>query len=164
MTLFDYAVLAITGFSVVLGVMRGLVREVMALAAWVVAVIAASVFSGDVAPLLAGQIADEHWRVLAAVVAVFLGTLVVMSLIALMVSRLIQSAGLGAEDRLLGGIFGLARGLLVVLTFVLLAGLTPLPRQPVWKDAMLAAPLEKLAQFVRQWLPRDGAKYISYDR
>lgn len=164
MTLFDYAVLVIAGFSALLGVARGLTREVIALAGWVVAFVVAGAYGGDVAPLLTKQIPDESWRVLAAVVAVFFVVLVVMSMIALATSRLIKGAGLGLEDRVLGGIFGLGRGLLVVLTFVLLAGFTALPRQAVWKDAMLAAPLERLAVVAKQWLPQGWAKYITYDR
>ncbi len=162
MTLFDHAVLTITGFSVLLGVIRGLTREVIALASWAVAFLVASVYGGEVAPLLARQIPDESWRVLAAFVAVFFVVLIVMNVIALLTSRLVKSAGLGVEDRVLGSVFGLARGVLVVLGLVLLAGLTALPRQTVWKDAMLAAPLEKLAVVVKQWLPQDWAKYIAY--
>ena len=163
MTLFDHAVLTLIGFSVLLGVIRGFAREVIALASWAVAIVVASVYSGEAAPLLARQIPDESWRVLAAFVAVFFVVLIVMSVIGLLTSRLIKSAGLGVEDRVLGSLFGLARGLLVVVVLVLLAGLTALPRQTVWKDAMLAAPLEKLAVIVKMWLPQDWAKYISYD-
>ena len=163
MTLFDHAVVTLIGFSVLLGVIRGFAREVIALASWGVAVVVASVYGGEAAPLLARQIPDESWRVLAAFVAVFFVVLIVMSLIGSITSRLIKSAGLGVEDRVLGSLFGLARGLLVVVVLVLLAGLTALPRQRVWKDAMLAAPLEKLAVIVKQWLPQDWAKYISYD-
>ena len=163
MTLFDHAVLTVTGFSVLLGLLRGFTREVIALASWALAFLAASVYGGDAAALLAKQIPDDSWRVLAAFAAVFFVVLIVMSVIALLASKLIKSAGLGLEDRLLGGLFGLARGLLVVLVFVLLSGLTALPRQTVWKDAMLAAPLEKLAVMVKQWLPQDWAKYISYE-
>jgi membrane protein required for colicin V production len=160
--LFDYAVLAIIGFSVLLGVLRGFVREVIALASWVVAFVVASYYGGAVAPLLARQIPDENWRVLAAVVAVFFVVLVAMNILAMLASKLIKSAGLGLEDRFFGSLFGLLRGVMVVLALVLGAGLTVLPRQPVWKDAMLAAPLEKLAVFVKQWLPQDWAKNISY--
>ena len=162
MMLFDYAVLAIVGFSVLLGVIRGLVREVIALASWAVAFVVASAYGGAVAPLLAQQIPDDNWRVLAAVVALFFVVLVVMNLVAMLASKLIKSAGLGIEDRFFGSVFGLLRGVLVVLAVVLVAGLTVLPRQPVWKDAMLAAPLEKLAVLVKQWLPQDWAKNISY--
>ena len=163
MTLLDHAVLTLIGFSVLLGVIRGFAREVIALASWAVAIVVASVYGGEAAPLLARQIPDESWRVLAAFVAVFFVVLIVMSVIGLLTSRLIKSAGLGVEDRVLGSLFGLARGLLVVMVLVLLAGLTALPRQTVWKDAMLAAPLEKLAVLVKQWLPQDWAKYISYE-
>ena len=162
MMLFDYAVLAIVGFSVLLGVIRGFVREVIALASWVVAFVVAGAYGGAVAPLLARQIPDDNWRVLAAVVAVFVVVLVVINIVAMLASKLIKSAGLGVEDRLFGSVFGFMRGVVVVLVLVLGAGLTVLPRQPVWKDAMLAAPLEKLAVFVKQWLPQDWAKNISY--
>lgn len=162
MTLFDYVVLGIIGVSMLLGLIRGLVREVIALGSWVVAFVVSSAYGGAVAPLLAQQIPDESWRVLAAVVIVFVVVLVAMNIGAMLASKLIKSAGLAVEDRLLGGVFGLARGVLVVLVLVLGAGLTVLPRQPVWKDAMLAAPLEKLAGLVKQWLPRDWAKNISY--
>ena len=163
MTLLDYVVLAITGFSVLLGAIRGLSREVLALASWVVAFVVAGAYGGDVAPLLARQIPDESWRVLAAIIALFFVMLLLMSLIAMLVSRVIKSAGLGFEDRVFGGLFGLVRGLLVVLALVLLAGFTALPRQTVWKDAMLAAPLEKLAWFAKQWLPQGWSKFITYN-
>lgn len=162
MTLFDYVALAIVGFSVLLGVLRGFVREVIALGSWVVAFVLASAYGSDVASLLAQQIPDERWRVLAAVVALFFVVLVVMNIVAMLVSRLVKSVGLAVEDRLLGSVFGLARGVVVILVLVLGAGLTVLPRQPVWKDAMLAAPLEKLALLVKQWLPQEWAKNISY--
>ncbi len=163
MTLLDYAVLAIAGVSIALGVMRGLSRELISLAAWVVAFVAAGALGGDVAALLERQITDASSRALAGVVVAFFLALVAMSVIAMLVSRLIRGAGLGAEDRVLGGLFGLARGLLVVLALVMLAGLTALPRQPVWKDAMLAAPLEQFAEFAKQWLPQAWAKYITYN-
>lgn len=162
MTLFDHAVLTIVGLSILLGVVRGFVREVLALGGWVVAFLVASLFSADFAGLLTTQIADESWRVLAAFASLFMATLVGMSIIALLASKLIKSAGLGVEDRVFGSLFGFARGMAVVLVLVLLAGLTALPRQPVWKDAMLSAPLQTLAAIVKHWLPQDWAKHIKY--
>ncbi len=164
MTLLDYAAFAIVGLSVLLGVIRGFVREVIALGSWVVAFVVSSAYGGTVAPMLAQQIPDEKWRVLAAVVVLFVVALLVMNILAMLASKLIKSAGLGMEDRALGSVFGLARGVAVVVVLVLGAGLTVLPRQPVWKDAMLAAPLETLAVFVKQWLPQDWAKNISYGK
>jgi membrane protein required for colicin V production len=79
------------------------------------------------------------------------------------VSRLLKSAGLGLEDRLLGSVFGLARGVLIVMVMVLLAGLTALPRQPAWSDAMLSPPLEAFARVIKPWLTQAVSRYISYD-
>lgn len=163
MTLFDHAVLAISGFSVLFGLMRGFTREVISLASWAVAFVVASAYGGSAATQFTTQVADDNWRALVGFVVVFLVTLIAMNIVALLASKLIKSAGLGVEDRLLGALFGFGRGLLVVLALVLVAGLTPLPRQPVWKNAMLAAPLESLAMMVGQWLPRDWAKFIQYE-
>lgn len=163
MTLFDYAVLTIVGGSVLLSIFRGFVREVLALAAWVIAFIAAGLLGNIVAGWLATSISDESVRVLMAFVAVFVATLISMSLIALAVSGLMRKAGLGLEDRVLGSFFGLARGMLIVMLLVLLAGLTALPRQPAWTDAMLSAPLEALAGAAKPWLPQVIAGNVSYD-
>lgn len=163
MTLFDYGVLFIIGSSVLLSVMRGLVRELLALAGWVVAFVVANVFSDTVSLWLPESLGNASLRVLAAFVLLFVATLIVMALIARLVRSLVHGAGMSTEDRILGGVFGLARGLLVVMVIVLLAGLTTFPRQPVWNNAMLSAPLEALAVFVKPWLPQYLSERITYD-
>lgn len=162
MTLFDYAVLAIIGASIIVSVMRGFARELLALAGWLLAFIAANTLSGAVAGWFAPIISDASLRALTAFVAVFIVTLILASVLGIAVSRLLKSAGLGLEDRLLGGFFGFARGMLIVMLVVLLAGLTALPRQPVWSDAMLSPPLEALAGAVKPWLTQTVSRYISY--
>jgi membrane protein required for colicin V production len=163
MTVFDYAVIAIILLSVLISVIRGLVREVLALIAWAVGFIAASVFAADIAGLLAPEVPDERLRLLAAFVGVFLAVLLAMSLLAMLVSKLVKGAGLGLEDRMLGGVFGLARGALIVTVLVLAAGLTALPRQPEWRDALLSGPFEALAGHIKSWLPARLAQRITYD-
>jgi membrane protein required for colicin V production len=163
MTLFDLVVVAIVGLSVLLSLIRGLVREVLALAAWVVAFLAANLLAGEVAPWFADTIPSESLRFLAGFVMVFVVVLVAGSALAMVASKLVKSAGLGLEDRLLGAVFGLARGMLVVMILVLLAGLTSLPRQPVWRNAVLSGPLVALAGSVKNWLPADLAQRITYD-
>ena len=146
-----------------LSVLRGFVREVLALASWVIAFVAASMLSGTVAGWLAGVIQNESWRALTAFAAVFLTTLIGMSLLALAISKLMRKAGLGLEDRLLGGFFGFARGILIVTVLVLLGGLTSAPRLPAWNEAMLSPPLEALAGKLRPWLPQIVSSNLSYD-
>jgi membrane protein required for colicin V production len=163
MTLFDYTVLTIVGASVVLSVMRGFTRELLALLAWVAAFVAATAASGTVAAWLANSISDESLRALTAFIVVFIGVLLLVSMLGLILSRMVRKAGLGVEDRLLGAVFGLARGLLIVMVAVLLAGLTPLPKQPAWVDAMLSPPLEALASALKPWLPQVFSRNISYN-
>ncbi|MBI3044277.1 MAG: CvpA family protein [Betaproteobacteria bacterium] len=163
MTLFDIAVLVIVGLSVLLSVIRGLTREVLALAAWVAAFVAANLLAGMAAQWLPEAIPTEGLRLLAGFLCVFLAVLIAMSVLAMVASKLVKSAGLGLEDRLLGGLFGLARGALVVLIIVLLAGLTSLPRQAVWRNALLSDPLEAFAGSIKAWLPADLSQRITYD-
>lgn len=163
MTLFDFAVLVIVALSVLLSLIRGLVREVLALSAWVAAFLAANLLAGDIAPWLPDAIPTEELRLLAGFLAVFVVVLIATSVLAILVSKLVKSAGLGLEDRLLGGVFGLARGLLVVMVVVLLAGLTSLPRQAVWRNALLSDPLVVFAGHVKAWLPAELAQRITYD-
>lgn len=162
MTGFDYAVLAIVGISVLLSIVHGFVRELLALASWIVAFLAAQNYAADVAPLLPAAMASGSLRLLAAFMAIFLTVLLAMTLVAMLVSRLFRSAGLGLADRALGAVFGLVRGFAIVMVVVLLAGLTALPRQPVWRDAMLSAPLEALANAVKVWLPYGLSQHIKY--
>jgi membrane protein required for colicin V production len=162
MTWFDYVVVAIVGISVLFSIMHGFVRELLALASWVVAFLAAQLFATEVAPLLTG-ITSPSLRLLVAFVAVFVAVLIAMTLLAMALSSMIKKAGLGAVDRLLGALFGLVRGMAIVIVVVLLAGLTALPRQPDWRHAVLSPPLEMLATLVKGWLPDGLARHIQYD-
>ena len=162
MTWFDYAVIAIVGLSVLFSIIHGLAREILSLASWVVAFVVAEIYAADVAPLLPAAIAHPSLRLLAGFLSVFLMVLIIMTLLAIALSSLIKSAGLGFADRALGAVFGLVRGLAIVMVAVLLAGLTGLPGQPAWRHAMMSAPLVTLANWVKVWLPYDLAKHINY--
>jgi membrane protein required for colicin V production len=161
MTLIDIVVLVIVGLSMLFGIIRGLMREVLALASWIAAFLAANAFAPEAARWLPAGMAAEL-RLLAGFVVIFLLVLVVMSLLAILASKLVKSAGLGAEDRLLGAVFGLLRGGLIVTTLVLLAGLTALPRQPVWRNALLTGPMVVVAGYVKSWLPGDLSERIRF--
>jgi membrane protein required for colicin V production len=163
MTWFDYGVLLVVGLSGLVAVMRGFVREVLSLLSWVAAFVAASAFAGTVAPMLPSEIPNDSLRMLAAFLLVFGATLLLMIFITLAIVELVRVVGLGFVDRVLGLAFGLVRGLLIVLVAVLLAGLTRLPEDRGWRDAMLSQPLEVLALLVCSYLPADLARRIRYD-
>ena len=162
MTWIDYAVIAIVGLSILLSVLHGLVREILSLAAWGVAFVVAQLLAADVAPLLPAALANPSLRLLAGFLSVFLAVLLVMTLLAVALSGLVRTAGLGFADRALGALFGLVRGLAIVTLAALLAGLTSLPRQPAWQHALFGEPLIILANWVKVWLPDEMAKRITY--
>ncbi|MBS4099553.1 MAG: CvpA family protein [Sulfuricella sp.] len=163
MTAFDYAVLLIVGVSMLISVLRGLVREALALAGWVAAFWVASHYAVPAAAYLPDAIPSETLRVLAGFVGLFLGTLLIATLFTIAIAELVKTLGLSAVDRSLGALFGLARGVLIVLVLVFLAGMTPLPHQTFWRNAMLSAPFEEFVGVVKPWMPEQLAKRISYD-
>jgi membrane protein required for colicin V production len=128
-----------------------------------VAFVASSLFGGWLADALPAEMGTVELRLLAGYGGVFLVALVLMSIAAVLASKLVKAAGLGVEDRVLGVLFGAARGMLVVMGLVLLAGLTALPKQAAWRGALLSAPLEALAAQVKQWLPDYLSQRIRYD-
>ncbi len=162
MTAFDYAVLTVISASVLLGLWRGVVGEILALAAWIAAFLVALIVAEDVASLLSGRIAEPGMRLAAAYVLVFVGVFLVFAVARMLISLMLKAVGLGLPDRLLGAAFGVLRGVLVVLAAVLVAGMTPLPKAEWWRDAMLAPPLETVIIAAKPWLPADAAKRIRY--
>jgi membrane protein required for colicin V production len=162
MTEFDYAVLLIACISVAIGAIRGLIREAFSLAGWVLAFIAANAYGAEVAGMLRSSIHNEQARVAAAYVLLFVAVLLVMGIAGFLLSRLFKIAGLGLADRGFGAIFGLVRGIVVVLVLVLMGGLTELPKNPMWRAALLAPPLETAVIAAKPWLPRDVAERIRY--
>jgi len=162
MSAFDLIVICIVGLSTAFAFWRGLVRVVMSLVALIAAVLAAIQFSPAVAttlPMLSDNPATPY---LAAFALIFIVVLVVGALLGWVLSRAIRAIGLGFVDRLLGAVFGVARGVLIVVIAVLLAGLTALPRQEWWQNALLAPPLVIAALSLRPWLPQALAKRLDY--
>jgi len=153
MTVFDYAFLSILGLSAVLGVWRGLVSEVLGVAAWVLALIVASRYFDVAAPQFENTIADERWRVVAAFALILFAVLLLMSLAKLFLRRLLRAVGLGAADRFLGAVFGVVRGLAIALAVVWIGGLIGMSQESWWRQALFAPPLEKAVNVVGLWLP-----------
>jgi len=162
MTIFDYVVIGIVVASLLLGLWRGVVGELIALAAWVLAFFAAMEFGPQIAASLYGGVSDPAMRALAGYATVFVGVLVVMALVRLAIRGLIKALGLSLSDRILGVAFGVLRGVLICLVMVALGGLTVAPSKPWWQNASLAAPLETGVLAMKPWLPQDLAKRIRF--
>lgn len=162
MTVFDYVVIVTVGLSLLFGLWRGVVGEIVALVAWALAIFAALEFGAPVGGTLFVGMNDPAVRSLAGCVLVFVAVLVVMSLLRMALRSMVKALGLSVSDRLLGMLFGIARGLLVCLLLVGLGGLTSAPQQVWWRAATLAPPMETAVLAVRPWLPADLAKRIRF--
>lgn len=164
MTVFDYVVFSIFLVSIVLSIIRGFVRETLSIAGWIVAFIIAGAYTSYFEQFLPTEIAGETLRFSIAFVLAFLSVLLITALVTMLLSALIKGIGLGFIDRLLGSVFGFLRALIIVTLIVLIAGLTTIPNQVFWQQAVLSRPLEAIAVQVLPWLPDDLSKRISYER
>ena len=162
MSWLDYAFLGVLLLSIVWGVWRGLVREVISLAGWILAFVAANFFAGPLADALPASISHPDVRAIIAFIAIFVVTLTLATVVALLVSKFLKRVGLGGLDRTLGGFFGAARGVLIGLAFALIAGLTSLPQSPMWKQSWSGPMFGRAAIQLKPWLPPALAGRLRY--
>ncbi len=155
----DYVILGIIGLSAVISLIRGFMREALSLAAWVLAFWVAWSFFRQLA-LQLDWFTVPSVRLAAAFLILFLTTLILGALVNYLVGQLVDKTGLSGTDRMIGILFGAARGAILVAILVLLAGLTPFPNDPWWKESQLIGYFQELALWLRQLLPADiGEKF-----
>ncbi len=162
MTVIDLSILGILLLSAGISFLKGFVRELMSLAAWVVALWVAINYTPALEGLLAGQITSEPLRSGAAFMILFISCLIAASLLNRLMVQLVKRTGFSGTDRMLGMLFGLARGGIIVAVLILLAGLTEFPLQPWWQESILLNQFEPLALWLRDFLPADIASRFVY--
>jgi len=161
MTWFDFAFAGVLAASIAWGVWRGLVREMLSLAGWVIAFLAANLFAGPLSENLPSSMQPEL-RLLFAWLAIFAVVALAAGLAALLLGRMIKAIGLATTDRWMGALFGLARGLLIMLAFALLVGLTRFSAAAAWKDSIFGPPLANTVVQLKPWLPPTLAQRLRY--
>ena len=160
MTVFDWILLGLLLGSALLGLWRGLVHEVVSLGSWIAAFILAPWFANDAAAHLPLERLGADLRYAAGFVVVFVGTLVFGVLCAFVAKKLLSVVGLRPIDRLLGGVFGLLRGGLLLLAVALVFEVTPLHTTQAWQDSHLAGALRSLLKNLKPALPADFGRYL----
>jgi membrane protein required for colicin V production len=163
MTLFDLVAALVVVISIAFSIWRGFVREVLALASWILSFWLARLFAAVVAGWLPGSWTHQGLRIAIGFVCVMTVSILVLSMVSLLIVHLVKVAGLRSPDRMLGALFGLLRGVLILVILVLLGGMTSEPREPYWRNALLAPPLEKMASVAKLWLPEDIARRVSFE-
>jgi membrane protein required for colicin V production len=162
MTIFDYVVLFILACSTIIGIMRGLVKEVLSLLAWILALVVANAYSGALAEMLPQAIPGQATRLIVAFIALFIGVRLLMMLLTMTFDSIIKASGLTMADRGLGSLFGLARGVVIVLVAVMVCSMTAIPQQDFWKNAQLRPLAESTAHMIKPFLPDDIARYVKF--
>ena len=156
----DWILLAVLGLSLLLGMWRGIVQEVLSLAGWVAAFYVSQMYAPLAAAWLPMEGSSQMLRYAAGFVAVFVAVLVATVLVSWVVKKLVSAVGLGPLDRLLGSLFGLMRGVVILLAVTVFVGMTPMRETDGWKQAQGAQWLQQFLHVLKPVLPADFGKYL----
>ena len=156
----DYAILGFICISILVGTLRGFVKEVFSLAVWTAAFLVAFQYSGDLAMQLDDHIDLPSGRAFLAFSGLFIAVLILGGLLTFLIGKLVENTGLNGTDRLLGGVFGGLRGVVLILALMLVAGLTPIPKDQWWKQSRSVQALMPLAEWSAQFLPYFILEYL----
>jgi membrane protein required for colicin V production len=160
-TILDLVVIGVVLISALLAAVRGFTREVLAIASWVAAAAVAWVFHPQLLPYIKQYIpassAQDTIALVASIAALFLGTLIIVSILTARISDFVLDSRIGALDRTLGFVFGAARGLLLaVIGYLFFTALVGSEKMPVWaKDAKAKPMLEETGRSLIAMLPQD---------
>jgi len=158
----DYVILGIIGVSALISLVRGFVRESLSLIVWVLAFGLSWTYFRDFSLQLAPWVETPSLRLALAFILILLAVLVIGGIVSFLIGQLVDKTGLSGTDRLLGMVFGAARGAVLVAILVLLAGLTPFPQDPWWRDSLLIAHFQQLSAWLLSLLPPDIAEYFRF--
>ena len=162
-TWLDILLLGVMLISGLLAMIRGFMREILSITAWAVAAVATLLLYPRLLPLAKANISSDIVAIAAVIGGVFLITLLIMSIVTVRISDMILDSRIGALDRTLGFLFGLGRGLIiVVVAFLFFAWLVPAGKQPDGvKNAKSLEVLNKTGEWLQALLPQDMDNYLS---
>ncbi|MCB1792335.1 MAG: CvpA family protein [Gammaproteobacteria bacterium] len=158
----DIVIVAVILVSALISLARGFVREAFSLAIWVLAFWVSWSFFRDLEVPLRDWIGSPTARLGIAFALLMIVTLTVGGLINFLIIQLVERTGMSGTDRLVGMVFGAARGVLLVAVLVLLAGLTPLPGEGWWLESTMVGYFEEMALWLRDLLPPEMADRFRY--
>jgi membrane protein required for colicin V production len=156
----DYTIIGIFIVSVILGVMRGAIYEILSVLGWPLAFFASKYLAPQCAEFL--PISTTLPRASLAYVVVFIAALLVWAVLVWLLCHFVKLIGLGAIDSTLGAMFGLLRGALLVLAMIWGLGMTNVPEHRLWREARFSKTAEEVAVQTKDWLPDNVAQRIQY--
>jgi membrane protein required for colicin V production len=162
-TWLDILLLGVMLISGLLAMIRGFMREILSIAAWAAAAVATVLLYGRLLPIAKANIPSDILATATVIGGVFLLTLLIVSVVTVRISDMILDSRIGALDRTLGFLFGLGRGLIiVVVAFLFFAWLVPPGKQPDGvRNAKSRIVLESTGEWLQALLPQDMDNYLS---
>ena len=160
----DYAVIGVILLSTLISLIRGFLKEAVSLATWILAIWVALSYTPFVAAYLTELVEVPSLRMGIAGLILFIATLIVGGLVNYIIGQLVEKTGFSGTDRTLGAVFGVLRGALVVALVVILAGLTPIPQDPWWKQSTLLPLFQQKVVLYKAYLPAQIAENFDFTR
>ena len=161
MTVVDVIIIFVIFLSALFSLIRGFVKEAISLTTWILAIWIAATFAPKLAAALPDNIESEAVRLALGFGLLFILTLMLGALVNFIIAQFVKKTGLSGADRVFGVAFGFLRGILIVLVFVVVGSMTPLPAQPWWQSSGLLERFEALAIQLQDFFPED---VMSFDR
>jgi len=159
----DYIIIVIIAVSTVISLLRGFVRESLALAGWILSIWISLMFMHQMTIFINPYLnLPPSILSLVSFALLFILTLIVSALVTNLFSELVDKTGLSGTDRSIGMLFGIARGGIIVGIIVLLAGFTRVPQDPWWKESVLIPHFQQLAVYMKDFLPPHIAAKLHY--
>lgn len=158
----DFTLIGLIFIAIVTGLLRGFIKEVFSLGFWILASWVSLRFSREFSGFLVSAISHPSARMLVSFVALLAITLGLGGLIGFLLSVLAKNNKLTFMDRFGGMVFGVIRGIIMVTVIIILAGLTPLPKDSWWTESTLIPPFQLLAVWLRDHMSLGIAEYIKY--
>ena len=155
MTVVDITIILVICMSALFSLMRGFVKEAISLSTWIVGVWVSATFASQMAEILPIGIESAAVKQAVGFAVLFLLTLMIGALVNYMVSQVVKKTGLSGADRLMGVGFGFLRGIFIILAFVFVGGMTPLPELEWWQSSYLLEQFEGLAISLQDYMPTD---------
>lgn len=155
MTVVDVVVIFVIFLSALFSLLRGFVKEAISLATWIIAIWLAATFAPQLADALPSNIESEAVRQAIGFGVLFVLTLMVGTLVNMLVSQVVKKTGLSGADRIFGVAFGILRGGLIIIVFVIIGGMTPLPEMDWWQSSTLLQWFESAAIVIQEYIPED---------
>lgn len=155
MTVIDVVVIFVIFLSALFSLIRGFVKEAISLATWIIAIWLAATFAPKLAAVLPASLESEAVRQAVGFGVLFVLTLIVGGIVNMLISQVVKKTGLSGADRVFGVAFGVLRGALIIIVFVVIGGMTPLPDAEWWQSSMLLQWFESAAIVIQEYIPED---------